>query len=119
MISFEKIVSLEEFNLICRDTQFSKIEINPSRMKNMKDIKVKCFIKYDQNILTPFMESLRYASKDINLPLKIRGKIGGFYGNFSNNCWMQVSDFTEMKKIEAQYNLDFGIPKMYDKYILE
>lgn len=119
MIELRKIVSLEEFNVLCRDLTYSKVEVRPSKMKKLRDIDVRLYVRTDIPTILGIMGKLKQYSKDVSLPKEIKEKIGGFFGNFSPQnglLWMTTSDFKEMKKIEKEYKLNFNIPKQFNKY---
>lgn len=117
MIELRKIVSLEEFDMLRRDLTYSKVEVRPNRDKKLRNIAAHCYVMVNPNTILSICGKLKYYSQSKELPQKIKEKIGGFYGNFSNNnLWMTESDFKEMKKIEEEYKLNFSIPKEFNKY---
>lgn len=116
MISITRIVSLEKFSELCKDLSYSKLEIQPSNMKGFKDIKVRCYYKVTMPEVLALKSLLKAQSANPSLDITIRQKIGGFYGNFSNNnMWMTLSDFSEMMKIQEENNINLGIPNKYKK----
>lgn len=119
MIVLRKIVSLNTLQELFQDLTYSKVEIQPTEMKKLKDksvIAVRLYFKCKPYTVNEVRGCLLKYSRTSDLPIEIRSKIGGFQGNFSTSNYITLSDFNNMIEIEKEYKLNFGIPKLIKEF---
>lgn len=117
MLYFRRTVKAEDLPEVLKDLTYSHIEIKPRKYKNSRDFKLKCCLPVTNGEVCSLKGSLKLYSHNPILPEEVRQRIQSFAGHYSSTMWISVDDYRELKQIEKQNKIHFGIPKQYEIYL--